>query len=212
MKRILFLLFFCGIIAPGFAQSSPDDSFVLFLHGGYGHLTGKAPGLTNASDTYDKTMSSGVSWNAQMYYKHKKLIAGLLYSSYLSNGKREECSDHILTTYIAPQVGLNIPVGKQFDIALNGGTGTICYLNNSFVYGKVRKVTGLNIGYDLGLKGICNLSDRFGISLEMLFIGTDDFNKVKVKYHHEVFDVKYRSDDSRNLNQFTISLGLKYSL
>jgi len=213
-------------------QEKSENSFVAFLHAGYGYLPGKTSGLTNSSDSYVKTLSSGMSWNVQLYYQHKKLIAGLLYSGYNSSGslkydsdnfstvmdpsqvqlkpaQRLNSSDNILTTYIAPQLGANIPVGEHFSIAFNGGIGGIWYRNNSTVHEKDRKVTGSSLGLNLGVKGIYNFSRHFGVSLEILGINAG-LDSVDIEYHDENFKVNY--PDGLSLNQLTFSLGLKYSL
>lgn len=214
-----------------FAQESSDNSLVAFLHAGYGYLPNKTSGLTNSSESYAKTLSSGMSWNAQLYYQRKKLIIGLLYSGYNSSGSLEHgddtpqvvdpsqsqrrpdnrlnSSDHILTTYIAPQFGANIPAGERFSIAFNGGIGGIWYRNNSTVHDKDRKVTGNSLGLNLCVKGIYNFSEHFGVSLEVLGINAG-LNSVDIKYHDENFEVNY--SDKLSLNQLTFSLGLKYSL
>jgi hypothetical protein len=232
MRKVLFVLFFCGIVGSISAQEESDNSLLVFLHAGYGYLPGKTSGLTNSSDSYVKTLSSGMSWNAQVYYQHKMLIVGLLYSGYNSSGSLKSgsdgiprvidpsqaqlrpvqylnSSDNILTTYIAPQLGANIPAGEYFSIAFNGGIGSMSYRNNSTVYEKDRKVTGNSLGLNLGLKGIYNFSTHFGVSLEALGINAS-LGSVNIKYHDENFTVKY--PDRLSLNQLTFSLGLKYSL
>ena len=209
MKKVLFTLFFCGIIASGFAQKTPANSFVVFLHTGYGYFPNKMPGLTNSSDRYANTLSSGIDYNAQLYYRHKLLMIGLLGSTYASTGHLKYSSDYILTTYIAPQAGMNIPVNEQFAIAFNGGMGGMWYRNNSIVYEKERKVTGNTMGVNLGLKGIYNFSEHFGLSFEVSYISAHLYLS-QVKYHNEIFDVRYSG--TNNLEQLAISLGVKFSL
>jgi len=212
MKNILFVLFFFGIVGTTFAQESSINSnaFLMFLHAGWGKLPNKTSGLTNSSADYINKLSSGAEWNLQMFFRHKKLITGLLYSGYTANGKLEYSSDKIFTTYIAPQLGLNIPVGgEKFDIAFNAGLGGMWYRNNSLVFGKDRQAKGNTVGVNLGLKAVYNFTRDWGVSFEIATIQAN-LSKTKIKYHDNIIKVSY--PDALHLNQFTYSIGLKYSL
>jgi len=220
MKKFLFVLIFSGTVGVTYAQemSTNSNAFMMFFHAGLGILPDKTSGLTNSSTDYINKLSSGVEWNLQALFRSKKLITGLLYSGYtangkwehsLANGKLELCSDKILTTYIAPQLGMNIPVGEYFDIAFNAGIGSMWYSNNSLVYGKERKVRGSAAAANLGVKAVYNITQDFGISFE---VGTIQANlyKTHITYHGETIKVNY--PEALHLNQFTFSIGLKYSL
>ena len=211
MKKIVLMLFLCGIVGTTLAQEeTSNNSFLMFLHGGYGFLPNKTSGLTSYSTSYIDELSSGVIWNAQAYYRKNLFITGLLYSGYTANGSLKNSSDKILTTYVAPQAGMCIPVaGGKFNIAFNGGIGGMWYRNNSVVFQKDRKVTGKNIGVNLGLKGVYNFAQHFGVSLEMSIIEAS-LSKTNVNYHDKIIKVRYA--DALHLNQFSLSIGLKYSL
>jgi len=144
-KRVLvFILciFAIGLFAQEETQQQRDKtfSFLMFLHGGYGMLPNKTAGLTGTSDDHLKKMSAGASWNAQAFFRVKMLIAGLIYSGYTSKDSYIASetsgltsSDNILTTYIGPQVGMNIPVAKVFHIGFNGGLGAMWLQNKGTV-------------------------------------------------------------------------------
>jgi len=210
MKKILLMLFLCGTFSATFAQETlPSSSFLAFLHGGYGFLPDKTSGLTGSSAKYVDELSSGAAWNAQAYYRSKMFIVGLLYSGYTAGGSLENSSDKILTTYLAPQLGMCIPIGESFGIAFNGGFGGMWLRNNGTVYEKDRIATGSTLGINLGVKGIYNFSKHFGLSLELLGISAN-LHSYDTKYHDQT--LKVRCADALHLNQLTFSLGLKYSL
>jgi hypothetical protein len=194
-----------------FAQNSTprNNSFLVFLHGGYGYLPSKTKGLTSADNSYVKKMSSGAAWNAQLYFKHKMLIVGLMYSGYTSKGKLENTSDNIFGHYIAPQIGMHIPVAKVFSIGFNGGMGGMIYRNKSEVYQNPRLVTGSAFGVNLGVRGIFNINEHWGISAEIMSI-IATLGKTNVNYHSENILVRYFPQLS--MTQLTFSLGIKYSL
>jgi len=211
MKKVSLILFFCEIVGTISAQEK-SNFFLMFLHGGYGILPDKTSGLTNSSASYIDELSSGVSWNAQAYFRHKALITGLFYSGYTAKGSLENSSDKILTSYVAPQLGAAIPVANgKFDIVINAGVGGIWYQNNSMVFGKERKVRGSSVGVNIGLKGVYNFSRQWGVSLEMATIRANLY-KTNVNYHYKTIDVKYSGESPFHLDQFTFSIGLKYSL
>ena len=212
MKNFLFGLFFFGIVSTTFAQESSTNAnaFVIFFHAGWGKLPDKTSGLTNSSADYINELSSGAGWNLQTYFRHKKFITGLLYSAYTANGKLEYSSDKILTTYIAPQLGMNVPVGGgKFDIAFNAGIGGMWYCNNSLVFGKNRKAKGNTLGVNIGVKAVCNFTRNFGVSFEIATVRAN-LSQTNITYHGETIKVTY--PDALYLNQLTFSAGLKYSL
>ena len=212
MKKFLFVLFFCGTVGATFAQelSTNSKAFLMFLHAGWGKLPDKTSGLTNSSADYINEFCSGVEWNIQAFFRSQKLITGLLYSGYTANGQLEYSSDKILTTYIAPQIGMNIPVGgEKFDIAFNAGLGGMWYRNNSLVFGKDRNVKGSTSGVNLGVKAVYNFIPNLGVSFEIATIRANLY-KTNINYHDETIKVNY--PDALHLNQFTFSIGLKYSL
>ena len=219
MKKFLLILFLCGTVAGAtFAQEGRrTNSFVVFLHGGYGMMPGKTSGLTNSSPDYIKKLSSGGIWNAQMYFRHKMFIVGLLYSGYTAKNSWERPyensfdtgSDKLLTTYIGPQIGVSIPI-KSFDIDINGGCGGIWYRNYSVMLENNRKVKGGSVGVNLGLKGVYNFSKHFGVSLEVAGI-LANLNHTNNTQNDKTVRVNY-SEPPLRLNQLTFSLGLKYSL
>jgi hypothetical protein len=207
-KRFLIFLFLASCFIAN-ADEPPRHSFVAFVHGGYGYLPDGAVGLTNASDSYDKTLSSGGSWDVQFFYKHKALITGLLYSGYTSSGELTYSSDRIFTNYLAPQAGMLFPIYNKFSFSFNAGMGCMWYLNKSIVYEKDRRVTGRGFAMNLGIRGIYDISKHVGLSLEYMTTGAA-LGKTKVNYHDENTIVKNR-ELFFNLNQYMLSLGLKYS-
>jgi hypothetical protein len=212
MKKFLLVLLICGTVGATQAQeiSTNSNAFLMFLHAGWGKLPDKTSGLTNSSAVYVNELCSGVEWNLQAYFKSRKLITGLLYSGYTANGKLKNTSDKILTTYIAPQLGMNIPIGGEiFDIAFNAGIGGMWYRNNSLVFGKDRIAKGRTVGINLGVKGIYNFTQSFGVSFEIATIRANLY-KTKITYHDETIKVTY--PEALHLNQITFSIGLKYSL
>jgi hypothetical protein len=206
------LCFICGTVGTGFAQelATKTDAYVLFLHAGWAKLPNKTSGLTNSAADYVNDLSSGISWNIQALHRHKKWMSGVLYSGYTAKGKLEYGSDQILTSYIAPQIGLNIPVvGEKLDIAFNAGLGGMWYRNYSKVFEKDRKVKGRTVGANLGLKAIYNFTQSFGVSFEIASLWAS-LGKTYITYHDETIKVRY--PDALQLNQFTFSIGFKYSL
>jgi hypothetical protein len=205
--------------APKITES--NSHFLMFLHGGYGYMPNReGKGLTNASSEYTKKMASGASWNAQLFFQHKMFIVGMMYSGLASNGKIEvpsvadsqtafQNSDKILTTYIAPQLGMNIPVSEKFAIGWNGGLGGMIYRNNSIVYENPRVVKGSNIGLNLGVRAIYSFTKNLGLSAEVMFIGAK-LHKSNINYHQEDIEMVYVP--ALPVNQCTFSIGLKYSL
>jgi hypothetical protein len=221
MKRTLLILLFAGIFGGVFAQEATNDNhFLMFLHGGYGLMPNKTgAGLTDSSADYAKKMSNGGAWNAQLFFQHKMMTVGLMYSGLISSGEIEtpsvsgvvlvKTSDKILTTYIAPQMGMQIPVAKVFSIGWNAGIGELIYKNNSDVYGKPRIVSGHRIGLNLGVRGIFNITENLGISAEIMSIFSG-MNKSNIDYNDNTVPVVYIP--KLPVNQFTFAIGLKYSL
>lgn len=217
-KNVLILLFCAFALGINAQNEQPDKAFLMFLHGGYGLFPNKTAGLTTTSADYVKKMGSGASWNFQAYYRSKMFIVGAMYSGYNSKGSylastegaaELTSSDNILTTYVAPQLGMNIPVSKVFHLGWNGGFGGMWLKNSSKVYEKPRVLKGSAFGYNLGLRGIFNLTEHLGLSAEVMAIGAAT-NKANVDYHNEVVTVHYVP--SLKLNQLTFSLGLKISM
>jgi hypothetical protein len=223
MKKTLLILLLCGIFTGIFAQENEqprNTGFLMFLHGGYGLLPNKTGGfsLTDPSAEYAKKLGSGGAWNAQAYFRSKMFIVGLMYSGYTSkrsyNASFEtspvqlKSSDNILTTYIAPQIGMNIPI-KNFDFGWNAGIGGIWFKNNSKVYEKPRIVTGNTAGINIGVRGVYNFTKNFGLSAEIMSIAASVF-ATNVNYHDKNLRVEHFP--TMHISQFTFSLGLKYSL
>ena len=211
MKRFIVILALCGQIGMLGAQEPEPrtNTFLMFLHAGYGNLPSKTLGLTNRSADYTKKLQSGASWNAQLYFKHKMLIVGMMYSGYTSKGALEHSSDRLLSNYIAPQIGMHIPTGKIFSLGWNVGFGGLIYNNNSTVYEKPRELKGSALGANLGVRGIFNITPNFGVSVEIMSI-LASLNKTHNNYHDEIIEVIYIP--SLSMHQFTFSLGFKYSL
>ncbi|MDR0830692.1 MAG: outer membrane beta-barrel protein [Prevotellaceae bacterium] len=224
MKKTVLILLFCGIFTGIFAQENEQPNnkgFMAFLHGGYGLLPNRIGGfgLTDPSAEYAKKLASGGSWNAQAYFRSKMFIVGLMYSGYASkesyfasfetSPSQLKSSDNILTTYIAPQVGMNIPVSKSFDINWNAGFGGIWLKNNGKVYEKPRIVKGSTVGVNLGVRGIYNFTEHFGLSAEIMGIAAS-IGATNVDYHNQNLRIEYFP--LMHISQFTFSLGLKYSL
>ena len=211
MKKILLTLLLCGIVGTTFSQEEDDNSLLVFLHGGCGFLPSKTSGLTSSSPSYVDELSVGAIWNAQAYFRHKMLITGLLYSGYTANGSLAYSSDRILTTYLAPQLGMDIPIAdRRVEIAFNAGIGSMWYRNYSVVFEKDRNVKKNTIGLNFGLKGVYNFTPHFGVSLEMSAI-TASVSSVEIQYHdYNTLKVNYA--DPLYLNQINFAIGLKYSL
>ena len=220
MKKTILALIFCVVAVGIFAQEKQSDkAFLMFLHGGYCMLPNKTAGLTSTSDDYVKKMGSGASWNAQAFFRTKMFIVGLMYSGFTSKGSyvasletselQLKSSDNLLTTYVGPQFGMNIPVAEKFDIGWNGGFGGMFLKNNGQVFEKPRVLKGGNIGCNLGVRGVVNFTPNIGLSAEIMAIGAY-LNKANSHYHDEVVRVHYVP--SLKLNQFTFSLGLKISI
>ncbi len=211
MKRILILFFFCGFITSVFAQeaeTSKRHSFLAFVHGSYGILPNKTAGLTSSSSDYAKELSASGAWNMQAYWQHRMLIVGLMYSGYAASGELEQSSDNILTTYIAPQIGMIIPFGESgFGMVFNGGFGGMWLRNNGFQYDNSCKVTGSTFGINLGLKFTYDFTKNLGISLEALAVNAN-LSSFKKDYLNETT----KTNQPVPLNQLSFSLGLKYSL
>lgn len=224
MKRSISILLLCAVTFGVYAQEKEqkNNSLMIFAHGGYAYSPNKnGKGLTSSSPDYAKKMSSGAGWNLQLFYRHKMFTVGMMYSGFTSKGEMEIASidvssqdkfinsDKILTTYIAIQLGMRIPVGNSFAICWNGGFGGMAYNNNSLVYGQPRIVKGSNLGVNLGAKAVYQFTNHFGISLEFMTISAN-IGKTNINYHQE--DILVRYSPKIPLNQYLFSLGLTYSL
>ena len=220
LKKSLLTLIFCVVAVGIFAQEEKqsDKAFLMFLHGGYCILPNKTAGLTSTSDDYVKKLSSGASWNAQAYFRYKKLIAGLMYSGFTSKGSYIASeigtsgltsSDNLITTYTALQCGMNIPIGKVFEFGFHGGFGVMWLKNNGLVYEKQRVLKAWSPAVNLGINGIVNISKNVGLSAEIMAIGAST-SKSKVNYNNKVVEVRYQLP--LKLNELTFSLGLKISI
>ena len=213
MKRVLIMMIMCVLASSTFAQedaSRANNSFMFFLHGGYGILPNKTSGLTNSSADYINDFSFGPIWNLQAYYRKKMFITGLFYSGYTAKGDLPNSSDKILTSYIAPQIGINIPIGNEkLDIIFNCGFGRMGYRNNGFVYGHERKVRGSTLGANLSFKTAYNITEKLGASFDLSYISAS-LGSTNVNYHDETVKVRYA--DLLLLHQLTFSIGLKFTL
>jgi hypothetical protein len=208
MKQIyiIFLLLSASCLLVK-ADKPQEYPFIVFVHNGYGYLPHRVSGLTNASDNYNKTLSSGVSWNVQVFYKRKAFITGLFYSGYAAKGELANSSDNLFFHYSAPQAGMLFPVHGEFSLSFNGGIGWLRYLNNSLVYGKDRRATANVFAANIGVKGVYDITERISLSAEGMLISSD-LAEINVNYHNENIIVKYHSSE---FNQLTFSLGIKYS-
>ena len=220
MKKSLLILLFCAVAVGISAQDEKpsDKAFLMFLHGGYCYAPNlRGDGLTSPSADYAKKLSSGGSWNAQAYFRTKMFIVGLMYSGFTTSGSYvaslEESqnqltsSDKLLTTYIAPQLGMNIPV-KSFDIGWNLGLGGMWLKNNGTVFEKPRILKGSTIGANLNVRGVYNFTKNLGLSMEVMGVAAS-IGSARVNYHDQNLKVEYFP--LMPLYQFSFSLGLKCS-
>jgi hypothetical protein len=191
------------------ADEPRRHSLVGFVHGGYGYLPSDIPGLTDISGSYKNIFNDGGTWDAQLFYKYRILMLGLHYSGFTAGSELTNSSDRIFTHYIAPQAGMLFPVYRQFSLSFNGGLGCLWYLNNSVLYEKDRKVTGSAFALNLAARGIYNVTERIGISLQFMALG-GSLQKTKVHYHDEDITVKMKGP-TFNFNRLAVSLGLKFS-
>ncbi|GHT36534.1 hypothetical protein FACS189434_14690 [Bacteroidia bacterium] len=197
----------------------PDKAFLAFLHGGYGTIPAKTSGLTITSESYQKDLSSGGVWNLQAYFRSKMFIVGLLYAGYTSSGSTESyvapglsgglrTSDKLLTTYIAPQLGMNIPVAEKFDIGWNAGFGGLWLKNAGEINGNPRTLQGSTFAVDLAARGVYNITKNLGVSAEIMYI-LGNLTRTNLNYHEK--DYKINNLDQVSASQLTFSLGLKCS-
>ena len=196
-----------------FADEPKNHSFA--LHYGYANMVNGTVALTNSSKSYDKGLRSGMSWDAQYYYRTQNRWTGwgVIYSGFTSKGALENSSDHIFTHYIAPQFGWYIlplvPRDRAY-IRLNVGMGYFRHLDNSTVYGKSRRVTGSSFAGNIGLNGVYYLLPQLGISFDFQYIMTN-LSKVNIRYHGEAIELRFRAADWwMQLSRLNISGGLSY--
>jgi len=220
MKKSLLILLFCAIAVGISAQEQPKDkAFLMFLHGGYGYApNSRGDGLTTTDAAYAKKIASGASWNAQAYFRTKMFIVGLMYSGHTSSGSyvaslpesqnKLTSSDKLLTTYIGPQLGMNIPVAESFDIGWNVGLGGMWLKNNGTVFEKPRVLKGGTVGANLNVRGVYNFTKNIGISAEVMGLAAS-LGSARVGYHDQNLKVEYFP--LMPLYQFSFSIGLKCS-
>jgi hypothetical protein len=210
MKKILLLLsVFWMTHVLAFAEKPEKDFFSISVHAGYSNILSGTSGLTNSSSSYINKLSSGFSWDGELYYKHRKFLSGLFYSGYTSKGELTYSSDHIFIHYLGLQVGREFPITDKFRLRANGGFGPVWYRNNSTVYGKSRDVSGRSFGVNLGLNGIYLLSPQLGLSFNLQGIMSALYN-TNIDYHGETIKVKYFFEKPLGLSRLQISLGLSY--
>ena len=209
---ILFLLFSISVASiPTLWGQTTTRNHSLTIHAGYANMLGGTAGLTNNSNSYEKELCSGFSWDVQYDYRpNPKIGLGILYSGYTANGELTYSSDHIYTHYFAPQLTPKILRTEHFEIFVNAGLGYLFYLNNSTVYGKERRVTGGNIAANIGGMVEYKINNKWGVSLGTQYI-TSNLRKINVFYHGENTKVKFNNKENKlNLSRLNLSVGVNF--
>lgn len=184
---------------------------VVSVHTGYANMLWGTGGLTDGSRGHERSLSSGVSWDAQYYFNFPKRFAvGLLYSGYSAEGALPNSSDHVYTHYIAPQFGFYCLKNNRWNIRLNAGYGYLKYLNNSVVYEKDRQVSGRSFAANIGGDVEYKLTSHWGISADIQLLGSKLW-WVNSNYHGEDIQVRYPDGKRLNVSRLNVSAGLTYS-
>ena len=206
---ILFLLFSILTFSTLWGQTTVKHN--LSVRAGYANMLGGTAGLTNSSNSYERELCSGFSWDAQYnYLTSSKVGLGMLYSGYTASGKLTYSSDHIYTHYLAPQFALIVYQKKQFKLQANAGLGYIFYLNNSTVFGKDRKVTGGNLAANIGVAAEYRINNRWGVSLGTQYVESS-LKEINTFYHGENIKVKLGDGGNQlNLSRLNISAGVNF--
>ncbi|MDH6306181.1 hypothetical protein M2459_002895 [Parabacteroides sp. PF5-5] len=207
-----FLMLAIAILFPTvcFAEKPTFKRHELATYFGYANMLAGTGGLTNTSNSYEKKLRSGISWDAQYYYNPIREVGlGILYSGFTSKASHATGSDHLFTHYIAPQFAGNLLNKERWRIRLNMGVGYIRYFNDSKVYGKERKVTGGRIAGNLGLRGEYLFTSHWGVSVVAQYI-LSSIRKVDIDYHGETIKVKFPSDNRLSLSRLNLSAGINY--
>ena len=68
---LVFLTMWC-IALP--AQETTKQQHTFSFHTGYGNMLKGTAGLTNSSKSYERSLSEGVSWDAQYYYRPADIV------------------------------------------------------------------------------------------------------------------------------------------
>ena len=89
---LVFLTMWC-IALP--AQETTKQQHTFSFHTGYGNMLKGTAGLTNSSKSYERSLSEGVSWDAQYYYRPADIVGiGFLFPG--KPRRRKRSSIHTL--------------------------------------------------------------------------------------------------------------------
>lgn len=196
-----------------FSQNENRFRHSFSVHAGYANMLNGTGGLTSTNDDYIDKMCSGLSWDAQYFFRVKSnpekvsVGFGLLYSGYSSKEELEYSSDHIYTHYLSPQFGVYIPLHKNIDLRGNIGIGPILYMNNGTVFGKPREINESSIACNLGLDAIWYLNSHWGLSVDIQYVNAL-LEKIHPLYHGETIGV--RPETPISLSRLNCSIGITY--
>ena len=202
-----FLTMWC-IALP--AQETTKQQHTFSFHTGYGNMLKGTAGLTNSSKSYERSLSEGVSWDAQYYYRPADIVGiGFLYSGFSSQGSHEEGSDHLYTHYFAPQAGIYCLRTKRFFIRLDAGIGILSYRNYSKVFDKSRRVTATSFATNAGLNATLKITRQWNIEADIQYVASN-IHKIYPRYHNETTTVKFRNDPL-SVSRLNLSAGVSFN-
>lgn len=212
------LLFFAFLIAccirlsaqETAAQKTAIQEHTFSFRAGYGNILEGTSGLTKQSHSYERDLSTGVSWEAEYFFHFTRIIGvGVLYSGFSSKGAHEEGSDHLYTHYIAPQVGFYLYQNNHVHLRADLGMGAMTYRNNSKVFGKNRIVKKSEFAGNAGINFTYKLTRHWNLEADAKYI-VCTMNKIKSRYHDEIVIVKFNKYPL-SVSRLNLSAGISYS-
>lgn len=204
------LSFMVAFYLPSAAQEKNFPQHEFFAHAGYGNLVKGASALTLSTHSYERKLSEGVNWDTEYRFRPLRHLAlGLIYSGFSSKGSHAEGSDHLFIHYIAPQISMYAIATPQWQLSLGVGIGKLFYRNNSYVFGKPRRVKGANWGPHVSLQATYKLNRHWGIGGGIQYMA-GSLSSIRSRYHGETITVKFRDEKKVDLTRLNVSAGLSY--
>lgn len=207
--RTILLLIAMICHAPLFSQKNFEKHEFSF-HVGHGNMFNDTPTLTLGSDSYQRELAKGVSWDGQYNFRPvKRLLIGAIYSGFSSQGSHPEGSDHLWINFIGTQIGLSNANTKHWQIRMGAGPGLVFLRNNSEVFGKSRRVKAKSVGLLINSNATYKLTSNLGIGIGVQYM-ISGLARMKVRYHDETHTVWFDDNYDSDLSRLNISAGLSY--
>lgn len=205
---MLFLIIAFSLPLKAQKKDLPQQEFIFRI--GYGNMVKGTSALTSSTHSYERKLSQGIDWDLEYNFRPiRHLGIGLVYWGFSSQGSHNEGSDHLFTHYVAPQISFYTVATERWDVGLGVGVGKIYYRNNSYVFGKSRRVKGDTWGPHIGIHSTYKLSRHLGVGLGVQYVAAN-LNSVHSRYHDETIIVKFPSEEKPELSRLNIIAGLSY--